>query len=65
MGFISKIIFFISVVGALIGYVFVAKMYSTIWGEFVPMFILCVVTFVMGVGIVISAFLANKEQPRK
>ncbi|MDR0462479.1 MAG: hypothetical protein LBG88_04095 [Christensenellaceae bacterium] len=61
--FVSTVAFIGSIVFALIGYVVIFSKFDRIIGEFTPMFCLCVITFVAGLGIVLGA--ALREQVAK
>jgi len=60
----SKIIFLASILAALFAYVVVFMKFDKIIGEFAPMFWLCVITFVMALGIVVSAFMRERASKK-
>ena len=53
----GSLILILSVIGIVVGYVVVFSQFDYMWFNFTALFILCVITFVGGLGIVASAFL--------
>ena len=58
---ISSVLFIVSLLVAVLSYVLVFNQFEKVWWEFWPIYILSLATFVVGVGIWISALLLEKR----
>jgi len=57
---LASMIFILSIIGGFIGYVVIFSQFD-VWFNFTAIFLLCVVTFAVGIGIVISALITERE----
>jgi len=58
----SALIFILTLVAAVVGYIYVFKHFTTIWFDFTPIFFLCVITFLLGAGVFTSAVMLEKKK---
>ena len=60
-GLLGAIIVIISLILAVVLYVVVFTQFDKVWFSFVPVFILCVITFAAAIGIIICAVIAGRK----